>query len=100
MFKRKVTLLLAVLLAGCGDPGVTKVVEGTVTQVYEDTSPLGCVGTNWNMAIRLDDGRVAKMCGRFARVGDRIRGCWTDGSTEGLDSPNRDGFHFSCKEFK
>lgn len=79
------------LLAAC-ESVKREPVTATITEVFEDKSPMGCMGTNWNTTIRTEDGRVDKICGKFGARGDKIRGCWLSG---GYDY-SMNGFRTRC----
>jgi hypothetical protein len=92
-------LVLAVLaaLAGCGSRTETEMLA-TVIDVYEDKAPMGCMGTDWNTVVKTADLRVERLCGKFGKPGDTIKGCWYV-SRDPLN-PTRAGFTTSCTEGK
>lgn len=89
-----VVLVAALMLVGCkDDKSVSTPITMTVVDTYEDTAPMGCIGTNWNTLVRSDDGKTEKMCGRYGKVGDKISGCWVTGSYD----PYANGFRRVCQ---
>lgn len=84
--------LLTAVLAGCGSEGVITPQVVTVAEVFEDASPMGCIGTNWNTIVRSDDNRVSRLCGKFGKPGDKIFGCWRTGHWDSV----RNGFKRDC----
>lgn len=80
----------AAALAACS-PGVTSPVEMVITEVYLEDSPMGCIGTNWHTILRAEDGRSAKVCGKWGKPGDKVSGFWIAGASD----PNRNGFRFA-----
>ena len=83
--------LLAVMLAGCSS-GTESRIEMTIVESYEDASPMGCIGTNWNTILRAQDGRTDRICGKLGRPGDKVSGCWISGASD----PIRNGFRNVC----
>lgn len=71
-------MLCGILLAGCGS-GVTEPTTVTVLEVYQDTSSMGCLGTDWITLVETDDGRRDHLCRKWGKPGDRIHGQWTTG---------------------
>jgi hypothetical protein len=85
---------LALLLGGCNNNRQVEVLTGTVVEVYEDKSPMGCMGTDWNTVVRFDDYRVARLCGKWGKPGDKLRGCLETGHSD----PLLDGFRLMCSD--
>ena len=83
--------VLTVGLAGCSE-GVTTPQVVTVAEVFEDTAPMGCMGTNWNTIVRSEDNRVSRLCGKFGKPGDKIAGCWRTGHWDSVQN----GFKRDC----
>ena len=79
------------LLAGCS-VGTSERIVMTVTDIYADTSPMGCFGTIWNTVLSSTDGRVDKICGKWGAVGTEISGCWVRGASD----PDMNGFQREC----
>lgn len=98
----KLTLLLlcAALLVACSKPAVkVEHVTGTVVEVYYEPSVMGCIGTDWRTIVHLEDARVASVCGKIGKPGDKVRGCWESGHTNSFsDSALSNGFRLVCRE--
>jgi hypothetical protein len=81
----------SLLIAGCSEV-VTTPQTVMVVEVFEEHTPLGCIGTNWNTVVRSDDNRVHRMCGKLGKPGDKIAGCWITGHWDYV----RNGFKLDC----
>lgn len=85
-------IALCLLLAGCSQ-GQQTPIKMTITEVYEDKSTMGCMGTNWVTVVRSDDGRADRMCHRWGQPGEVIAGCWVEGHWDWA----MNGFRRVCK---
>ena len=68
-------VLACVALIGCGARTETPMIA-TIIDVYEDKAPMGCIGTDWNTLVKTKDSRPQRLCGKFGKIGDTVRGCW------------------------
>lgn len=85
--------ILCALLGGCSDyNGISEPIKMTVIEVYEDRSPMGCMGTNWKTLVRSQDGRTEQLCGKWGSKGDVIAGCWVRDAADHW----RNGFRRVC----
>lgn len=90
---KSLILAAAVLLLAACSAGVAEPTTATVVEVYEDKSPMGCIGTDWNTRVQLDDLRTDRICGKWGKPGDKVRGCWVSGASDGYAN----GFKLNCR---
>lgn len=90
--KLMMVALLVLALTGCKKEVTSSPIEMVVIDAYQDTSALGCIGTNWNTILRSDTGKVSRLCHKYGDVGTRVSGCWV--TTSSLEDAG--GFTTNC----
>lgn len=87
---KKILPFVFFLLAGCGDGGLTGTTIETNATIISVASEgdSRCIGTDTRTLIETEGGFRARLCGRWGREGETMKGYWTEGHWDGM----RNGF--------